>query len=31
MKKTQRYERRLEAAREDVIKVMKTYRAEIRN
>ena len=30
MKKTQRYERRLAAAREDAIKVMKTYKQEIR-
>lgn len=29
MKKTQRYERRLAAAREDAIEVMKTYKAEI--
>ena len=30
MKKTQRYERRLAAAREDAIEVMKTYKQEIR-
>ena len=29
MKKTQRYERRLEAAREDAIEVMKLYKREI--
>ena len=29
MKKTQRYERRLAAAREDAIEVMKTYKQEI--
>ena len=29
MKKTQRYERRLAAAREDAIEVMKTYKREI--
>ena len=29
MKKTQRYERRLEAAREDAIEVMKRYKREI--
>ena len=29
MKKTQRYERRLEVAREDAISVMKQYKAEI--
>ena len=30
MKKTQRYERRLAAAREDAVGVMKTYKQEIR-
>ena len=31
MKKTQRYERRLAAAREDAIEVMMTYKQEIEN